>query len=107
MIATVLTLLAQAQPAPPPLSLEHRALLRCSAAFALVSADNGAGPNAGFGNKAREFFVRASVRIMDDTGRSREQVALALRKEAGELVRSETLDAALPPCLAMLETSGL
>ncbi len=92
---------------PPSLSLEHRMLLRCSAAFALVAnrqaigeADALAFPQ--LGTRGREFFVRASARVMDEAGLDRAAVAQGLEAEARDLVEHDTLAQVLPVCLALL-----
>ena len=118
MLASLIALaVAQANPAPPPLDLEQQALVRCSAALGLEVARAGHDPEGRFATRAREFFVRASVRLIDETGRTRHQVEELLWNATAELAGGwerydETpdftgLDIALPPCLAMLETSGL
>ena len=72
MLASLIALaVAQANPAPPPLDLEQQALMRCSAALGLEVARAGHDPEGRFATRAREFFVRASVRLIDETGRTR------------------------------------
>lgn len=101
---------AAQEAAPPPLSLEQRTALRCSAAFAIGAVLQQRGergewpPLAGRG---REFFVRASAQIMDETGRTREQVADVLAAQARELSDPEALAVAMPPCLLLLDASGI
>ena len=90
-----------------PLSLEHRMLLRCSAAFALVAARQaaGAGDAAAFPPLAasgREYFVRASAQVMDEAGLDRAAVSSALEAEARDLVEQGTLAQVMPVCLALL-----
>ena len=117
--AALLAAPAAAQ-APPPFTLEHRMLLRCSAAFALVASEQQRGvPTAlaypPLGERGREYFVRASVRLMDDLALTREQVEASLRAEV-ETLQQATAEAADPaqyvddlmqPCLSALEASGL
>jgi len=82
-------------------------LLRCSAAFAVVAARQEAGdaealafrPLAGPG---REYFVRASARVMDEAGLDRAAVSSALQSEARDLVEQGTLAQVMPVCLALL-----
>lgn len=99
--------LATAQVAAPQLGVEHRMLVRCSAAFALVSfgQDNGNAEALAYpamGERGREFFVRASAQVMDEAGLDREQIQAALTAEAQDLVDSGTLDQIMPVCLTLL-----
>ena len=100
-----------ASPAPAALSLHQRTMLRCSAAFAMLSARQAAGqatPGApDLGTRGREFFVRASAQVMDETHADRAAIAAALKGEAQGLVGTGRLEAVLPPCLIMLDASGL
>jgi len=118
--AAVLAVPAAAQQPPPNYTLEHRMLLRCSAAFAIVAAEQQRGvasaaaypPLAGRG---REYFVRASVRLMDELKLTREQVEAGLRAEVEGLQRASIeaadpaayVDSVMRPCLSALEASGL
>ena len=108
---------AQEQPA---FTLEHRMLLRCSAAFAIVAGDQQRGVASALAypplaERGREYFVRASVRLMDDLKLTREQVEASLRaevaglqKSAGEVAEpSAYLDSVMQPCLSALEASKL
>lgn len=93
--------------APAPLSLDHRMLLRCSAAFALVANRQANGEPAALvyppmAARGREFFVRASARVMDEAGLGRDALAAALRAEAAGLADEETLAALMPVCLGLL-----
>lgn len=113
-LAAVLALLAAplaAQPAAP-LSLEHRMLLRCSAAFALVAARQDAGDAEALawpplGERGREFFVRASAKVMDEAKLDRAALAEAMRREAEAVVHEDALERILPPCLDALAAAGL
>ena len=104
-------LLTGAGPAPE-LSLEHRMMLRCSAAFALVAYRQGTGDaEAGryppLKERGSEFFVRASARVMDEAGLDRAAVTTALQGEAQALLQGDTLAAVMPACLSALEATGL
>ena len=103
-----------AQQAAPalPLSLEQRMLVRCSAAFALVAHGQAAGDAAALawpalGARGREFFVRASARLIDEAGLDRAALTTAMIEEAQDLGQNGALAAAMPPCLSALEASGL
>ncbi len=98
---------AMAQSAPPQLGVEHRMLVRCSAAFALVAygQDNGnaeAMRYPALGERGREFFVQASARVMDEAGLDREQIQAALSAEAQDMIDNDTLDQVVPVCLGLL-----
>lgn len=98
---------SQAGPQSPPLSLEHRMLLRCSAAFALVAARQDAGlaeaqAYPALGVRGREFFVRASARVMDEAGLDRAAVAAALTAEARDLAGGDDMAQVMPVCLGLL-----
>lgn len=104
--------LPQTPPAEPtPLSLQQSSALRCSAAFALGAAMQGRGLATGWpplATRGREFFVRASARVMDETGRSREAVAGTIAEYARPLAADQAaLEAAMPPCLLLLDASGI
>jgi len=115
LAAFLVTAPAAAQPAPAPaprLSLEHRMLLRCSAAFALVAyrQDNGDAEALQYPplkERGSEYFVRASARVMDEAGLDRDGVSTALRTEAQDLLKDRTLSAVMPVCLTALEQAGL
>jgi len=105
---------------PARLTLEHRMLLRCSAVFAIVAGEQQRGLASALaypalGERGREYFVRASVRLMDDLKLTREQVEASLRTEVDGLQRSSSeaadpaayVDGVMRPCLSALETSGL
>jgi hypothetical protein len=104
----------------PPLTLEHRMLLRCSAAFAIVATQQQSGTASALaypplGERGREYFVRSSVRVMDELQLSREQVEARLRTEVEALRKASSeaadpaayLDGVMEPCLSALEVSGL
>ncbi len=119
LAAALLTAPATAQEAPR-FTLEHRMLLRCSAAFAIVASEQQRGVASAavyppLGERGREYFVRASVRLMDDLKLTREQVEASLRSEVQGLQKasSEAADPAtyigsvMQPCLSALDASGL
>jgi hypothetical protein len=111
--ACILAAPATAQVAPPrELSLEHRMMLRCSAAFALVANRQEAGDAAAqqyppLKQRGGEYFVRASAKVMDEAGLDRPAITAALHAEALALVQGETLAAIMPACLSALEATGL
>lgn len=93
------------------LSLENRSLLRCAAAFALVTRAQKDGQESAMkwpelGDRGREFFVRAMAQVMDQTGYDREGIARVAGVEAQQIQDSGELDKMMPACLVMLENSG-
>jgi hypothetical protein len=111
LAAVLLGVPASAQVAPPPqLSLEHRMLLRCSAAFALVAyrqdtGDASAQQYPPLKQRGSEFFVRASAQVMDEAKLDRTAIGEALKAEAQTLLQGGTLAAIMPVCLSALEAS--
>ena len=112
VLAALLAAPAAAQVPPPPsqLTLEHRMLLRCSAAFALVAYRQGAGDAEAaqyppLKERGGEFFVRASARVMEEAGLDRAAVSAALEGEARTLLEGGTLAAVMPVCLSLLDAS--
>ena len=111
LAAALLAAPASAQAVPvPQLSLEHRMLLRCSAAFALVAYRQEAGDTSvqqypPLKDRGSEFFVRASARVMDEAGLDRAAISQALEAEARTLLQGGTLTAIMPVCLSALDTS--
>lgn len=112
LAALALAASAAAQVSQPPaaLSLEQNTALRCSAAFAIGAALQARGEHADWpplAVRGREYFVRVSAQLMDQTGRTREQVAQELTAQAQELRDPAALGAAIPPCLLLLDASGV
>jgi len=111
LAAALLAAPATAQPAPAPqLSLEHRMLLRCSAAFALIvyrqqAGDADVAQYPPLKERGGEFFVRASARVMDEAGLGRPAISDLLMSEARALLQGGTLTAVMPVCLSVLEGS--
>lgn len=111
MIRPILALALLAVPgaslAQSPLTLEHRMLLRCSAAFAITANRQASGEAdalafPALAARGREYFVRASARVMGEAGLDRAAVARALATEARDLVENGTLAQVMPVCLSLL-----
>jgi hypothetical protein len=111
LLAAALAL--QAAPAAPPnLSQEDRALLRCSAAFALVAEGQAKGNAAAkkwppVEVRGREFFVRALARLMDATGLDRGGISQLVGTEAQAIWDNGEVEKVMPACLVMLDASGV
>lgn len=91
---------AQSPAAPLNLTLAQETSLRCSAAFGLIAYDQKRGaPGADafppLGTRGREFFVRTTARLMDETGASRETVQALLKVRVDELQKG-AIEAANP-----------
>jgi hypothetical protein len=104
--------LALQSAAPPALSQEDRALLRCAAAFAVVSnrqtnGDRGAQQWPVLGTRGREFFVRAMAQLMDTSGLDRDGITALVSTETKTMVAKGEVDQVMPTCLSMLEASGI
>ena len=98
-----------AQEAAPQLSLEHRMLLRCSAAFALVANGQSNGQEDALrypdlSVRGQEFFVRASAQVMDEAGLDRAQVSAVLSAEAQQMWDNASIDEVMPVCIGLLPT---
>lgn len=112
LLAPIFALAAAAQEAVPPqtgpqLSLEHRMLLRCSAAFALTANGQANGQEASLRypameGRGQEFFIRASAQVMDQAGLDRAQISAALAAEAQDLWDNDAVDDVMPACLGLL-----
>jgi hypothetical protein len=118
LLSTLATLACMTAPLPllaqekAPLSLEHRMLLRCSAAFALIAQGQEAGAEAArqyppLGTRGKEFFVRSAAEVMDAARLDRAAINAALQREARDLAASRTLEQIMPVCLEALDNSGL
>ncbi len=82
-------------------------LLRCSAAFALVanrqlSGEEWALAYPPLAEQGREFFVRATARLADETGVEPPALAPVLRAEAESLLDRPLLQQVMPVCLTLL-----
>ena len=98
-----------AQSNSEPLGPEDRMLLRCSAAFALVAhgQETGTAEALAFpplAEDGRDYFVRASAKVMDDAGLDRDAISAALAAEAQDMVDNDTVTDVARACLPMLST---
>lgn len=101
---------------PHHVTLDQEAALRCSAVFAIVSAEQAhkdpvAASLPPLGNRGREYFVRTTARLMDESGATREHVRAMFRSRYDQ-VRSTLTTARDPvaarrsmlePCMALLD----
>lgn len=96
----------------PALSLEQKTTLRCAAAFAMVADGQKRGnPEAlaypALDERGKEFFVRISARLMDQTGLDRRAIASIMQREAQDLWDNDQVDQIMPSCLLLLSASGI
>ena len=94
------------------LTAQNKAVIRCSAAFAVTAARQGQGTESAkqwpqLSERGREFFVVGLADIMDQHSIDRYAVARLVREERDRLNKAEQVDEVMPACLLMLETSGL
>lgn len=122
-LATLATFAVQPGAAPTPpavtatladLPIQQQTALRCAVAVAMATELQRSGkaavkgwPDLQANNRGREFFVRSMARLMDDTGLSREALALRGRVEVGRLQEAGALDAVMPPCALLVDAAGL
>jgi hypothetical protein len=112
LAALLLAAPATAQGLTPQLTLEHRMLLRCSAAFAMIASRQAAGDAAALAypplkDRGSEFFVRSSAKVMDEARLDRAALTAALEAEARTLAAGDALARIMPACLAALDGAGL
>lgn len=107
---------AQEMASPHHVTLEQETALRCSAVFAIVGAEQARKDPVSaslprLGNRGREYFVRTTARLMDESGATREHVKSMFRSRY-EQVRAEFSGARDPvavrkammePCMNLLE----
>lgn len=114
LIAQPATGTAEPAESAPPTRLDtvQQGALRCSAAFALVAerqrqGDANALEYPAMAERGREFFVQSGARLMDDAGLSRADIQDRMRDQASTILAEGSLDDIMPPCLLLLEASGL
>ena len=108
----MLTFLAAATlAAEPALNPPQAAALRCGVVFALgarLQADKS--PLAAgwppLGTRGKEYFVRVTARLMDETGASREVLSAMAMRQVPALSDPAATAAAMPGCLPLLDASG-
>lgn len=87
---------AETMPPPQPapnysrLTEEHKAALRCAAAFAVVATEQQRGERDALGYpplayRGKEYFVRVAAQVMDQTGLSRDAVRALLVQDVAEM----------------------
>lgn len=94
---------------PQPLEPADQLALRCSAAFAIVSAEQRGGAGTDWpplGLRGREYFVQLGARLIDRYGYTRETLQQRIGGEV-EALRTDrsALKASMPACLALLDAA--
>ena len=95
------------------LTMEQQTALRCSALFAIVARQQANGNAEALAypdvaTRGREYMVRSMARLMDEEGLDRATVSRLLSAQAQALWdNGQALDEMVPPCLSLLEVSGL
>lgn len=119
MLTFLSVLMLAAQPAAPaitmtpvPLDIRQQTALRCSVAIAMGAEQQRMGKPEDSSwpdltTRGREYFVRSLAQLMDETGATREGIALYARPEVEALKQPGRLTEIMPACLAMLDASGL
>lgn len=88
-------------------------LLRCSAAFALLSHLKASGDVADLpampatDERMREYFVRAGAELMEKAGLNRAELSALVEEDVLALSQQGALHAAMPLCAASLNASAL
>lgn len=112
-ILAALTLTAAAPAAAEPvLTSPQAAALRCGVVFALgARLQEDKAPSAvgwpPLATRGKEYFVRVTARLMDDTGASREVLSAMAMRHVPALSDPRALADAMPGCLPLLDAAGL
>ncbi|WP_133366058.1 hypothetical protein [Qipengyuania sediminis] len=111
MLTLLAVAVAAATPAPPALNPIQANALRCAVVFARGARLQAAGSPAATSwpelqTRGREYFVRVTAKLMDETEASREDIAALARAVPG-LDSDAAVVAAMPACLPQLAAAGL
>lgn len=113
LLSPIVVAAATSTPVPAPqLTPQQEMALTCSAAFATTATAQASGHKAALAypplaERGREFFVRASAKVMEETGISRVELRARLSDTAAMLKDDDKLKAVMPACLQMLDESGI
>ena len=112
MLTILAALTLAGQPVAPTLTPPQTAALRCGVVFALATRMQAEGdPAAGrwpvLGARGKEYFVRVTAKLMDETGASRDAIAALATREVPPLQAEGAMAAAMTGCLPLLDASGL
>lgn len=110
-LLAAVTIAAAPPPALPRLTDAQMTALRCAVVFARGARMQREGAPAAaewpdLSTRGREYFVRVTAKLMDETRASREQVA-GLAGTVPNLENDAAVAAAMPGCLPLLAAAGL
>lgn len=111
-ILAALTLAAASAPPLPVLTPTQTGALRCAVVFAMGAQMQASGAPAArgwppLGARGKEYFVRVTAKLMDETGASREAIAALATREVSPLQAEGAMAAAMAGCLPLLDASGV
>lgn len=112
MLAALSLAAAPAAPAPLSLDPQQSAALRCGVVFALGARMQQERSPAAAGwpdlaTRGKEFFVRVTAKLLDETGATREALSARATREVPALQTDGAVAAAMPGCLPLLAAAGL
>lgn len=104
----------------PVLGLQHKTLVRCSAAFAIIAHEQGQGVQSALAfpdlrQRGQEYFVRTGAQLIDDLQLTQQQVQGLYVQEVKRLQDESFLSddpaafvaSLMQPCLILLDASGI
>lgn len=102
---------AAASSAPALTPLQTTAL-RCGVVFAIgarlqAAGEPGTADWPDLGTRGKEYFVRASAKLIDETGIAAATLSQIASREAQALADNSAVKAAMPGCLPLLNAAGL
>ena len=112
VLAAAAVTLAAAPAGEPTLTPPQAQALRCGVVFALgAKLQEQKSPVAAswppLGARGREYFVRVTAGLMDDTKASRDVITAMTMRQVAELSNPLALSAAMPGCLPLIDAAGL
>lgn len=111
MLTFFTAVILAAAPAEPVLTPPQAAALRCGVVFALGAQFQAEKRPLALGwpplgSRGKEYFVRVTAKLMDDTKASRETISAMAMRHVPALSTPAALVEAMPGCLPLLEASG-
>jgi hypothetical protein len=111
-LLAAVALVAASDAAAPVLNPQQASALRCGVVFALGARmqSEGVAQAAGWpplGTRGKEYFVRVTARLMDETGASRDALAGIAMQQIPALEGKGAVSEAMSQCLPLLDAAGL